>query len=580
MEGEAQACGQAETKEGKVNRMDKTIWEYFGVEPIDPAKARVFGVDFGAGELAATYVDPRESLDRMLVNMAGENESISGYVYTVYNNKRNRIGQEALKYSDDDILYTNIKTTPENARKIYGSGRGIQLEGEGVFTYQFLQETLFHHFIKNILRYNGRVCSGSGEVYLFVGRPASDVWEKQAKDYQNILKNGVSGIEAVKLVDGSEAKVKCHIIVYSEAEAAMAYEYKKGNIGSNEAVLIIDGGSSTFDSVLVKNGKVVNEYSRQVGAGMIEQNLFDIFLLGKEVVGLAVGQRKMEHDKKMKMQPFDSSEGYLTLTLRLRKEGFYGSDGTNGRKDDRITALQNGVRKSLDIDSEVMDIAVNQMPVRVERSYQDEIDPMGGNLTQDYKSFHEAIEVFFQGAKARCIEKETGKPVKVDRIVFTGGATIMPFVQELAKNVFEVEKNGIAMESPSEDRHFSVARGLAYMGYVELTKCHELKKLKEAVRQKMEGIRQSISKSVRDTCANMIWQECYINQIAQWTNDVSAKTFNDWLKMPYHIPIDAVRENLGKLMQEKKVVKSINDIVVFTPLCVFIKSSQNTGELP
>lgn len=556
-----QADDLADAKEGKVDAMDKTIWNYFDVEPKDPAAVRVIGADFGAGELAATYVDARQPLEEMLENLPGDNDR-NRYIYTMYEDTRNEIGQKVLQLSDPDVMvYTNFKTTPENAKKIYGDRAGVRLEGKGAVSYQYLQQKTFYCFIRDVLRYNEHILTGSKEIYLFVGRPASNIWENQAKNYQEILKNGLSDLRTVKLADGRNVEVSFHIIVYSEAEAAMAYEYKKGNIDAKEAVLIIDGGSSTFDCVLVKDGRVVNEYSRQVGAGMIEQNLFDILLLGQGAVSFSFAQRRMERDKKMKTGSYDRTEGQLIGELRRRKESFYGPDGTNGRKDDGLTAFWNDKKVRIDLDNETMDIAVNKMPVRVERSYQDETDMFGGNLTQDYGSFGEAVEFFFKGAKDRCFDKKTGAPVKIDRIVFTGGATVMPFVQETAREVFETEKNKIEVERPSEDRHFSVSRGLAYMGYVELTKYHELKKIRERVCQKLESIRQSINSSIRGTCADRIWQECYIDQIARWTDDPSAETLNDWVKMPYQIPIDAVRENLGELLQKKELVKDINDIL-------------------
>lgn len=541
--------------------MDKAIWNYFGVEPKDPAAVRVLGVDFGAGELAATYVDARQPLDEMLENLSGDNAR-NRYLYAMYEDTRNEIGQKVLQRSDPDVMvYTNFKTTPENAKKIYGDRAGVRLEGKGSVSYQQLMQRTFCCFMRDVLRYNEHILTGSKEIYLFVGRPASNIWENQAKNYQEILKKGLSQLQTVKLVDGRTVEVCFHIIVYSEAEAAMAYEYKKGNIDAKEAVLIIDGGSSTFDCVLVKDGRVVNEYSRQVGAGMIEQNLFDILLLGERTAGLSFAKRREERDQKMKTGSFDRTEGQLIGELRRRKESFYGPDGTNGRKDDGLTTFWNDKKVRIDLDDETMDLAVSKIPVRVERSYQDEVDQFGGNLTQDYSSFVEAVESFFKGAKDRCFDKKTGVPVTIDRIVLTGGATVMPFVQETVRKVFETEKNKTAMERPSEDRHFSVSRGLAYMGYVELTKHHEREKIRESVCRKLENIRHSINRSIRDTCADRIWQECYINQIERWAQDPSAQTLNDWVKMPYNIPIDAVRENLGGLLQRQGLVKDINDIL-------------------
>lgn len=541
--------------------MGKDIWKYFGVTPIAPEKARVYGIDFGAGEMTACYIVNRDEIDlRKLSEDLYTDNNNSRYMYTIYSDKKNSVGPDILSNPED--IYTNIKTTPENAKSNYGNEQGVHLEGEKALTYQYLQEKTFCCFIREILQYNGRTLNApESEVYLFVGRPSSNIWEEQAKNYQNILKHGLSELKSVKLPDKGEVKVNFHIIVYSEAEAAMAYEYKKGNIKPNETILIIDGGSSTFDCVVVKDGEVINEYSRQVGAGMIEQNLFDICILGGETAGQNVLKRKAAHDKVMKpVNPLDNGEGFYTVKLRQIKEDFYGSKGNDEWPGVLPLRYQGKPDKKI-IDSEMMDIAINKMPVRVERSYQDEADRFGGNVSQEYRSFREAVEVFFNGAKARCFDRKTGEKVAPDRIILTGGATIMPFIQEIVKNVFEVEKNGIELEPPGVDRHYSVSNGLAYMGYVELAKRHELNKLKSSAHKKLEEIKKDVDSSVWNSCTNKLWQECYIEQIGEWVSNPSAKKIQNWVDIHYSLPIDAVRKDLGTLLEEKKVIEQINGIL-------------------
>lgn len=543
-----------------VTGMDKNIWEHFNETPLDPKEARVIGVDFGAGEMTACYIINRESINLkdLSENLCTDNNN-SRYTYTIYNDRKNIVGKECLSYPDE--IYTNIKTTPENAKKNYGNIQGVRL-GEHTLSYKDLQKKTFGSFIQDVLRYNEHILQPpKSEVYLFVGCPASSVWEEQAKDYQNILKEGLSELRSVKQPNKGEIELNFHIIVYSEAEAAMAYEYKKGNVRPNEIILIIDGGSSTFDCVVVKDGKVINEYSRQVGAGMIEQNLFDLCILDEKTAKQDVSTRKTAHDNVMRPQnPLDKAEGFYTVRLRQIKEDFYGTTG-NAEQTGVISFLNQGNPTRKIIDSKVMDIAINKMPVRVERSYLDGNDQFGGNSSKDYDSFREAVEDFFKGAKARCFDRKTGEKVEIDRIILTGGATIMPFVQDIAKKVFEVEKKGITLEKPGDDRHYSVSNGLAYMGYVELTKSNELKKLKNSVHKTMEEIRPNIDRSILKSCTDKIWQECYIDQINQWVKDSSAKTLQKWSDIRYHIPFDAVRNDVSNLLEKEKVVEQINEIL-------------------
>lgn len=534
----------------------ETIWEYFGVKPKNPDQVSVVGIDFGAGELTACLATLRYG-ELRLEDLAVDNYN-TRWAYTAFNDEHKIIGEEVVKYPEE--IYTNFKKNPEAAIENYGA------KLEGGLTYQYLMEKTFFCLVRNLLKNKIILgdCRGQEEkeIFLFVGRPSSNAWESQAKEYQNILQRGLHELESKtwELEPGTKVKVKLSVIVYSEAEAAMASEYYREDLDAKETIVVIDGGSSTFDCVVVKDGRVLCEYSRQVGAGMIEKNMFDICLLEldkqKEKAGISVDQRKAEHDEKVAM--IDFNEGVHTIELRKRKEDYFGPDGNRAYDDNRYSIYMNSSRKRWDIDHAFMDLAIKKMPVRVERSYLDEEDKFGGNDTQDYTSFWQAIQAFVKGAKARCIDEKTGEEWKIDRMILTGGATVMPFVQEIIREVFQVEQNQIKLERPSLVRRFSVSRGLAYMGYVELKKYQELIRMEQSMHKKLESLREKISAQVRTTCKEEIWKEVYIKQIEQWVEDPSMKTLHDWIQMTYHIPIDIVRNDLGELMRREGVIKEMN----------------------
>lgn len=533
-----------------------TIWEYFGVKPKNPDQVSVVGIDFGAGELTACLATLRYG-ELGLEDLAVDNDN-TRWAYTAYNDKHKIIGEEVVKYPEE--IYTNFKQNPEAAMEHYG--RII----EGGLTYQYLMEQTFFCLVRDLLKNKIILgdCRGQEEkeIFLFVGRPSSNAWESHAREYQKMLQESLHELEAKtwELEPGTKVKVKLYVIVYSEAEAAMASEYYREDLDSKETIVVIDGGSSTFDCVVVKDGRVLCEYSRQVGAGMIEKNMFDICLLElekePEKAGISVDQRKAEHEAKVGM--IDFSEGVHTIALRKRKEEYFGSDGNRAYDDNRYSIYMNDSRKRWDIDHKFMELAIRKMPVRVERSYLDEEDEFGGNHTQDYDSFWQAMQAFVKGAKARCIDKTTGEELSVDRIILTGGATVMPFVQEMIREVFQVEKNQIKLERPSQMRRFSVSRGLAYMGYVELKKYQEWIKIKQYMHTKLEALKGKISAQVRTTCKEEIWNEVYIKQIAQWVEDSSMKTLHDWVQMTYHIPIDVVKKDLGEFIKRERVMEELN----------------------
>ena len=543
-----------------VDKMKKeTIWKYFGVKPKNPDQVSVVGIDFGAGELTACLATLRYK-ELGLEDLTVDNYN-TRWAYTAYNDEHKIIGEEVIKYPEE--IYTNFKKNPEDAVENYG------VKMEGGLTYRYLMEKTFFCLVRNLLK-NKIIfgdCRGQQEkeIFLFVGRPSSNAWESHAKEYQEILQGSLHELEAKEweLEPGVKIKVKLYVIVYSEAEAAMASEYYREHMDAKETIVVIDVGSSTFDCVTVKNGKVIYEYSRQVGAGMIEKNMFDICLLDldkeAERASMSVDQRRREH--LANLSKIDFNEGVHTIELRKRKEDYFGPDGKRAYDDNRYSIYINSSRKRWDIDHDFMDLAIRKMPVRVERSYLDEEDRFGGNHTEDYASFWDAIQAFVLGAKARCIEKETQKELKVDRIILTGGATVMPFVQEIVKEVFQVEQNQIQLEQPSLTRRFSVSRGLAYMGYVELTKYQEQMKIKQYIEKKLEAVRGKINHQIRTTCKEEIWKEVYIRQIEQWVENSSMKTLHDWVQITYHIPIDVVRSDLGEFMKREQIIKELNQIL-------------------
>lgn len=544
------------------------LFAYFNEEALDPDDVSVIGIDNGAGEYAACMARFRYG-NVELSNLSIDNNN-NKYVFAAYHDQKEVIGEEVLKYGGE--IYTNMKVPPESAVKKYGK------KLQDAHTYQYLMGKSFYCLIRDLLKnkeiigdYKGRKVK---HIYLFVGRPSSSIWENQAKDYQMLLKEFLPGLEEkpVRLDAQTAVKVKFHVLVYSEAEAAMANEYKLGNIGKNETVMVIDGGSSTFDCAVVKDGKVINEYSRQIGAGMIEQNMLDLFFLEEKDVSIPVDKRKAIHEEAVKK--LSDHEGNHILKLRKKKEEFFGPNGKDGEDLGRAAVWYDGRKIVKEMDEKFLRFAIEQMPVRVERSHMEEEDPFGGNRTQDYKSFRDAAEVFFQGAKARCFDRAANTPVAIDRIILTGGATVMPFLQEMIADVFEVEKNGIRLERPAQDRHFSVSRGLAYMGYAELKKREQLAKIRKQVHGQFAAIRVKVSERIQAACMEKIWQQVYIGQIQEWVKDDTRHTLKDWIAMPYHIPVDAVRENVMGLLEEEQVLTDINEALEENFMRLFPKADR------
>jgi hypothetical protein len=282
--------------------------------------------------------------------------------------------------------------------------------------------------------------------------------------------------------------------------------------------------------------------------------MLDYFLLGEDVISMSVDERRRQHREQIRY--IDYTEGIHTLRLRKRKEDYFGDNGRNGDTDLVYSVILNGNRVRKLIDDSFMNTAIHKIPVRIERSYLEE-DAFGGGTARDYPNFYSAVEAFVKGAKARCFDKKTGEKVKIDRVILTGGATVMPFIQEIIRNVFQT--TDIEINQPSKNRHFSVAKGLTYMGYVELMTCQELERMKVEIHQKFENIRDKIYASIQNSCSEAIWKEIYVEQMNQWVENEEMETLSDWVEMPYHRPVYDVGLGIRTVLEQEKVIEEIND---------------------
>lgn len=507
------------------------IWDMFQIKPGDPQDINILGVDLGDGEYCSSEavkfgIGSKIETSKHLFIDNTHNKDKDFTVYFVNQEGMEILGMEAVQHythnsvTEEPRVYTNFKRPPINdiAEQKYGGSFH-----ENIPTYKELMKRTFQRIIINAFESN-RGLYAKPRTVVFVGRPASQLWEQCAKAYQELL---IEGLE----VPGYNGEIE--VVVYSEAQAALAYEYKDGHIKMDETVIIIDGGSSTFDAVIVKNGVIIGEYSRQMGAGMIEENMLDIFLLGDEKSLYAPAgsriKRRIEKSKEITQYNY----GICRLQLREKKEQYFGSQGIGGTEDNAYSIYLNGKKSRRFIDHELMDTAIKKIPVEVIDSYT--ISNQGIYGKREYDSFMEAVRDFFEGAKGVCIKKKAVP----DKIILTGGATAMGFIKKMAKTVFGIEP--IRADFPS----FSVAEGLAFMGYVEFLKNQELTNLKEAVNHMIQFNYGTICECVKHSYVDIIWNTKFVKGLYKWQEDMGCKTVNDWYqKSLYGIPFDNVRRKI------------------------------------
>lgn len=482
--------------------MKQDVFQYFGVAPASRDEALVIGFDNGAGNCCAVlmeYIGTNIQARRLCFDVNGADTNL--FTVLARAGGEELVGREALRVKGvNKSVYVGFKRPPgtEDARQAYGGDLDQP-------SYEDIMRRFFRTALREVFRHNQGHLAGSGKkrALLFVGRPASQVWQEHALDYQRLLGEGLS-------IEGFDGKID--LIVYSEAQAALAYEYSQGKIGAKEYILIVDCGSSTFDAVLVHNRAIITEYSRQIGAGEIEALMLDVILSegAAGVLDYVDARLAMREDKSRQLTGAGSWADHVAM-LRSKKEDYFGPNGDNGDPDllysvQLLNDDKQTVRKArCPIDQAFMQQVLDRIPIRVPDSYTGAVGSAYG--CTEYPSFSQAVLAFLQETKRQCAAH--GCPADKVRVILTGGASVMPFIgsqvrQVFGPNAFGRDAQGHARPR-SENPAFSVGEGLAFMGTVELSKRAELENLRALVRKELEDKSFQFRYQVIQSILNAAW---------------------------------------------------------------------------
>ena len=469
-----------------------SLFDNFDVKvPTNLNEANIIGVDFGDGDLCASRVEK-----------IGDQFVIS-YLYA---------DEARVQIKVANILQVDIKTKKPlhlgfpgkpkdcfcacNFKKIPGSTltkTNAIKESTVSLTNSECMQYAFNLFINNLFQYNA--LKKDKRSILLIGRPSSNEWRKKEKDYVALLK------EQLKIEDYSQP---VDIVIVSESLAALARATKPDEaqrIRPQENAIVVDCGSSTFDMTVVRQGSIPEggEYSRQFGAGKIEELMLKQFL--------------DEHPEKKPV----FSKAHSKIFLRKRKEEFYGPGTEPGCNENSFTVrFENQpkpIRVNKDIDDEFMEQTLEKTgPVTIEAS-------MEGIDQEEYASWHEACLAVFKEAKQQV--KKCLKGEKLHKIVLTGGASVMP---EISANLGEIFGKGKIIHAKFPN--YTVAEGLAYVGLVEVLKHEQCMILKHKIDDIIEDT-PSIDDIVESNCSEKIWDQI-MSTLCEWVNSERNTSFNHW----------------------------------------------------
>ncbi len=228
--------------------------------------------------------------------------------------------------------------------------------------------------------------------------------------------------------------------VISESRAAFLYAKYAKTIALDvdllsKSALVIDIGSSTLDFAYIVDG-------RETGVGTFGDTHLGGGLIDEAVLRHAIAKSR---DKDAIERVFARSRSwysYCEIEARKLKEQYFSivSQNPSASVRKQLKLYYEGTQKlSLSIDTPEMERIINE-PLTALAGY----------------SFMQALEAALVNAKRLTQEH----PPQL--VLLTGGASRMPFVQQLCRETFE---SAVVVISPEPE--FSIAKGLAYAGWVD-----------------------------------------------------------------------------------------------------------------
>lgn len=501
----------------------KTLLERFDIKlPNSIEECNLIGLDYGDGEISAATIRIDQISNKWMV----ESLNLSEGAATFKNPNAFYIGakvsklmyhaqgiSESLKTADGTQYYNFKKCpgTPEAASAF------LQDDGsKSELTYEQVMSCGFQIVVRALYKSNPDLIKRNRPTIILVGRPSSPGWAQREREYARLLKDGL------KVDDLTDQPV--YVAVQSESLAALAREIdpkwgrSRINRKKGEVVIILDNGSSTFDITVISRDGIPEggEDSFQFGGNLIDENLSDQMLQQAEAENIVLSAR---HGHK--------------LGLRFNKEYYYGPDGT-GCTESIYGANAEGDADSrgrlpkfrFPIGDDTIEYALCRMPVYV---YHYE-DPEGDMIQKKrirceswldgcrevYRSFYKKMSRFFQ------TKGDAAHPVVPDRIIMSGGVSVMPEVQAVVKEVFGVQP------AITERPNYAVSEGLAYVLGCEVRKANYLKNCQEAVCSTDYAPSSEILLDKIAKCGAQSSWEVYEKSIKRWAESDEDTSLKSW----------------------------------------------------
>ncbi len=489
-----------------------TLLQKFGI----PLKGNLedynlIGIDFGDGEISAATIDK---------NQVDGNLTVKGLSLQESGMHWKNVNAFYISPSADFLITDVNETQLADGNRYYNykkcpldeaAGYNFLLDDDTTsnITYRELMVKCFNRLVNTLFDSNVYVLDRKKPTILLVGRPSSPGWAAGELEYAHMLQEGLRLPENQKPV---------YVAIQSESTAALAREidpkWDAQRVKKGEIVVVLDSGSSTFDITVIASGGVVGESSFQFGGNQLDENLLKLM---QQTVA-----------NKYPDMEYATNHGHK-LDLRIAKESYYGLKGTS-QQAQLIGVDLHGNRGrhrfQFVLDDAAMNKALTGMPVSVFRFKENLAGQSSKTNRVVYKSWLDACSgiyrSFYEEMKHHFRKQGTdpSHPVVPDRIILSGGVSVMPEVQAAVAEAFGTKPR------LTDRPNYSVSEGLAYVLGTEMQKKQLLDKLISQLDEKLPDA-ASLKQHICDAGVQEDW-ESFRMAMNEWANSPQNLSLADY----------------------------------------------------
>ena len=441
----------------------------------------IVGFDFGHGETSAAKVDVAaidvesihiEADDLFIVGNDREPKIPSMVGYDIDGNIQLNFDAYQFKYLKVGAYFKAPMVASENFQAITDENKQY-FKDFAVSVFNKLHEHPKNQDLKN------------KKVLYFVACPSG--WNKEQRtEYLNFF-IGYCGLPISGVIEESRA-------AYVVARRKL-YEKNPNLCAYGKKIAVLDMGSSTLDITMHSDKTYSDGY--EIGASMIEEALLHYFLNTNE-------DFQAKYSQYEQMEP--TCKNQILFMLRMAKEEYYNKVSKSATGDIMLRCQVDWEELSSDEISGISNLKVRGSEL---------IELLDANNSDDEKYINKLRS---------SVNSFIAQHGRVDAVVLTGGASLMPFYKEVVLECYGLTENECVIDrNPS----YSISQGTAIMGYLDTKNPANVpvgdpESLTKLLNQIPEIIKTQVLNCTIDTYRTQL-----LSTVEQWNGQKDAKILRD-----------------------------------------------------